>query len=181
MRTTVLSSGLLVILFLLTAWLGFYVSEQAVEAVKEKNITEDLTRLAGRNSGFPTDLTNKKLVINLWASWCQPCIAEIPELNRIVRNSSDSTIQFIAVSTDFERKAEDFLEQKELEFAYHRVYESKSEQMGIFHYLQNLNTETAQHVLPLHILVNRDGSLYQVLRGSSDANVRVIEEFVRGG
>ena len=44
-------------------------------------------------------LTGKPLLINLWATWCAPCIAELPTLNRI-SNRADMNLQVVTVSQD---------------------------------------------------------------------------------
>ena len=38
------------------------------------------------------DFRNEWLVINYWASWCKPCIKEIPELNRLHQSREDITV-----------------------------------------------------------------------------------------
>ncbi len=40
----------------------------------------------------------KKLVLNFWATWCVPCVAELPELDRLA--ATDSDIVVLAVSAD---------------------------------------------------------------------------------
>lgn len=44
-------------------------------------------------------LKGKWVLINYWASWCQPCIEEIAELNRFYKNSNDRVALF-AVNYD---------------------------------------------------------------------------------
>ncbi len=41
------------------------------------------------NSGHFSDHHGKWLIINYWAIWCKPCIAEIPELNRFAAEHKD--------------------------------------------------------------------------------------------
>lgn len=36
-----------------------------------------------------SELRGKWLIVNIWASWCDSCIKEIPELNRFYRNNKD--------------------------------------------------------------------------------------------
>ena len=43
------------------------------------------------------DFTGKPLLVNLWASWCAPCVKELPTLDRLARSGG---IQVLAVSQD---------------------------------------------------------------------------------
>ena len=42
----------------------------------------------------------KYLVIDFWASWCGPCIKNIPSLNQLIKNYSSDSLQFISISLD---------------------------------------------------------------------------------
>lgn len=42
----------------------------------------------------------KYLVIDFWASWCKPCIENIPSLNRLSKYYKPDSIQFISISVD---------------------------------------------------------------------------------
>lgn len=43
---------------------------------------------------------NNLVVLNLWATWCQPCVEEIPLLNRIKDKNKLSKVDFISLSID---------------------------------------------------------------------------------
>jgi len=55
-------------------------------------------------------------VINFWATWCSPCVKEIPIFERLHKESADSKLKVILVSLDFPRQLESrvipFLEEK---------------------------------------------------------------------
>ncbi len=54
-----------------------------------------------QHSVFFNDLKkNKLIVLNLWATWCEPCIEEIPSLNELQRKYRDKNILFYALSVD---------------------------------------------------------------------------------
>jgi len=43
---------------------------------------------------------SKLIVLNVWATWCQPCVEEIPELNAIKKQFNDKSIDFLSLSID---------------------------------------------------------------------------------
>ena len=48
----------------------------------------------------PTSFNGKVLVLNFWATWCPPCIQEIPSLNQFQRKFADSGVKVVAISID---------------------------------------------------------------------------------
>jgi len=45
-------------------------------------------------------------VINFWATWCKPCVEEIPDFLRLSEELDGKKIRFIYVSLDFRRNLE---------------------------------------------------------------------------
>lgn len=54
------------------------------------------------------DFKGKRVLVNLWATWCAPCIAEMPALDALATRSSQLTV--LPISQDMEgwRVVEDF-------------------------------------------------------------------------
>jgi len=46
------------------------------------------------------DFKGKLLVIDFWASWCAPCLAEIPNLKAVYQKYHDKGVDFLSVSLD---------------------------------------------------------------------------------
>jgi peroxiredoxin len=46
------------------------------------------------------DYRGKVLVLNVWATWCPPCIVEMPSFERLRRQITDSNLKIVAVSID---------------------------------------------------------------------------------
>jgi thiol-disulfide isomerase/thioredoxin len=47
-----------------------------------------------------SELRGKPLVINVWASWCGPCVAEMGSLDRLARRHNGRQFNIIGISTD---------------------------------------------------------------------------------
>ncbi len=68
-----------------------------------------LTDAAGRKLALPS-LAGKPLLVNLWATWCAPCVAELPTLEALA-TSRAGNLRVLTVSQDMSgtEKVADFL------------------------------------------------------------------------
>jgi thiol-disulfide isomerase/thioredoxin len=69
-----------------------------------------LPDLSGQPRTLPADFEARPLLVNLWASWCGPCIEEMPELDRYAAEQGDNGVQVIGIALDDPAAVEDFLE-----------------------------------------------------------------------
>ncbi len=68
---------------------------------------------------------NKVTVVNFFASWCEPCKRETPELNEYASQTADSDVQVVGINIDDSTANRDeFLDQFEVSYP---VYELTNE------------------------------------------------------
>jgi thiol-disulfide isomerase/thioredoxin len=57
------------------------------------------------------DYRGKVILLNLWASWCAPCLKELPALNRLQENYREKGLVVITLSPESEDHLEQFAQQ----------------------------------------------------------------------
>jgi thiol-disulfide isomerase/thioredoxin len=63
--------------------------------------------------GKPQSLSLLKghpIVVNFWASWCGPCVEEMPALSQLQRDYAKKGIQFVGLGVDSEKNVQAFLQ-----------------------------------------------------------------------
>jgi thiol-disulfide isomerase/thioredoxin len=58
-----------------------------------------VTTIAGERIDVAA-LKGRKVVVNFWATWCDPCRKEMPDLDRLARESDDAELVVFAVSDE---------------------------------------------------------------------------------
>ena len=68
-----------------------------------------LPDLHGQVQALPGIYAGRPLLINVWASWCGPCIDEMPELQRFANSQGAAGTQVIGLALDTPEAIQDFL------------------------------------------------------------------------
>ena len=88
----------IVSVYILVLSLIFSVSEvsgQKIEYIKVPELEKILKN--------PED---KLFVVNLWATWCAPCVAELPAFEKTAGDYDKSKVRFLMISLDFPNQIE---------------------------------------------------------------------------
>lgn len=123
----------------------------------------------------PNPLGNKLKIINVWATWCLPCVKELPTLDRLAKDNKNNKIEIIALCVDFDHKPErikNFIENLGVDsnlIRYDRDGEIRKwmDQEGL------LNDG-----LPLTIVVTQDNKILFTMLGEADWSSEEARGFV---
>ena len=115
-----------------------------------------------------SDFKGKKVYINMWASWCGPCMREIPELEKVYqkyKNNKDFVFLSITSPNDAEFKNQSPQDKSK------DVILKKAKELGATHpVLFDVNDRFiinyAIRSFPTHILINSDGTFETRIAGS---------------
>jgi thiol-disulfide isomerase/thioredoxin len=132
-----------------------------------------LTGLDGHSSSLPAlPKPGRRLLVNVWATWCIPCKKEMPELEAMRSRLAERGIDLVGVSVDTEPDAP-VAEYARARVAY-PVYRIDPADIGKIY--------TSDEVtVPLSILVEADGRVAEIMPGWSAASRRSFERLLDGG
>ncbi|MFZ6771159.1 TlpA disulfide reductase family protein [Undibacterium sp. SXout7W] len=97
--------GLSALVGALFAGLGMYTaSSQATPDSPQANAVKQLMSKTLPDSGGKqqalTQWKNKLLVVNFWATWCAPCVQEMPELSALQQEMAGKSVQILGLGID---------------------------------------------------------------------------------
>lgn len=74
--------------------------QEAKMVGKQNDLKASFTNINGETVAL-SDLKGKVVVMNFWATWCPPCIAEMPSLQKLHEElKSENDIVFMAIEVD---------------------------------------------------------------------------------
>ncbi|WP_417875850.1 TlpA family protein disulfide reductase [Winogradskyella sediminis] len=99
------------------------------------------------------DLKGQYVYIDVWATWCGPCIAEIPSLKKLETQYHDKNIAFVSISADVEsayNKWVDMVKEKEL---------SGIQLIADNNFKSQFIVDYAINTIPRFLLIDPDGKI----------------------
>lgn len=113
-----------------------------------------------------SDFHGRPVLVNLWASWCPPCRAEMPAMQRLYTDYHDKGLEILAVNATSQDRLSDAL--------------AFSDELGLtFPILLDTNGEIARlyqvQSLPTSFFIGEDGKIKDVVIGGpmSEALLRI--------
>jgi thiol-disulfide isomerase/thioredoxin len=114
-----------------------------------------------------SQMRGKVLFINFWASWCPPCIAEMPGINELYGQTDADEVAFLMISRD-----EDF--SKAIAFAQRKGFD-----FPIYRLRSSLSSALHSRVLPTTYIIKKDGEIVVEHQGMADYNNKKMKDLLK--
>jgi cytochrome c biogenesis protein CcmG, thiol:disulfide interchange protein DsbE len=147
---------------------GLATKESEGIAVGDPVSDTELPRLEGEGTGSIADYRGEWVLVNFWASWCVPCRAESPALQRFYDRHRDDGFVVLGIDTqDLSGDALEFV--RELDLTYPQLRDPDADS-------PRSEDEFGATGLPESYLVDPRGDLALIRRGPVDDTY--LERFV---
>ncbi|WP_425390833.1 TlpA family protein disulfide reductase [Ekhidna sp.] len=134
------------------------------EEKKYANYDFDLESLDGESNSF-SSFKGEVIFVNFWATWCPPCIAEMPDIHQLYQEKNQQ-ISFIMISVDDnEEKAKDFIEKKQFDFPVYFLRSSLPDSYDI-------------HSIPTTYVIDKNGMIHIENHGMAKYNTDSFKELL---
>jgi len=133
----------------------------------ETNLVENIKLVDLENN--PVDLktlAGKKIFLNFWATWCKPCIKEMPSIERAAKILADDDFVFLLASDETIGRIKRFQATKEFDLQFVRV-ETPFPDIGILS-------------LPTTLIIDQSGRISMNQTGALEWDSPEIIEKLRG-
>ncbi len=91
---------------------SFELNKKDRKILSDKDLEWQLVTMDGQVVSL-AQFSDKPVLINVWATWCPPCVAELPSLEKLYQDYGDR-VHFIFLADDNPDKVQDFLARKNL-------------------------------------------------------------------
>lgn len=117
----------------------------------------------GQTKNF-ADLKGKVIFLNLWATWCGPCVAEFPAINELYKAYGDK-VEFVLLSNEDLAVVETFLSKK--------GYTTPS-----YRYLDEIPQLLYSQSIPTTYIISKNGEMVVQKKGAAKWNSTSTKELL---
>lgn len=148
-------------------WVNRFIafSPGIIDADDRKLLTDYNWRLEDAVTGDIENLEQMKgevVLVNLWATWCPPCIAEMPSMQALYDSYGDK-VNFLFVTSDKKASVENFMSEHKYTFP---VYYERS----------SIPAELFSRSIPATYLIDKEGRIVIDKTGAADWNSQQVRD-----
>ena len=139
------------------SFIALFCSQAMPQEIVTLDKISDIDVIRKANSG-------KVVLINLWASWCKPCVEEFPDLVKLYRNYKNENFELILISLDFKEEVDSkvipFLKENNIDFSTYYI-DVKNNVEDIINYFD----KKWEGAIPASFIYDRNNTMVEVVIG----------------
>jgi thiol-disulfide isomerase/thioredoxin len=146
---------------------GLFAFSPSVQDVEDREVLQSYDWQLADMNGTQVDLSTfrgKKVLVNFWATWCPPCIAEMPSMQALYDDYSDKVV-FLFVTNDDKATVEKFITKH-------------GYTLPIYHEMSPAPAELQSSALPTTYLINEKGEILIDKTGAADWNSEQVRSLL---
>jgi len=155
-KNTFVFAAAAVLLILLGAFVSYRTQQPATASAVDKLLSQSMTDTSGQMQHL-AKWKNKALVINFWATWCAPCVQEMPALSSLQSEIAGADIQIIGIGIDSASNIAKFAEKYKIAYP---LYTAGMNATGLTH-----DFGDKEGGLPFTVLIGRNGQVKKIYLG----------------
>lgn len=129
------------------------------------NLDFSLINEAGESVSL-REFEGKVIFLNIWATWCPPCIAEMPTIQSLYEEVNGDNIEFVMLSVDEDfQKAIDYRKRKGYDF---NIYRVENGLPSMYH----------SSSIPTTFVIGADGNLELTHKGMANYSTNKFKKFL---
>lgn len=102
------------------------------------------------------DYKGRVIFLNFWATWCMPCVAELPSINNLYNEFKDDVV-FLLISNEAASKVQNYHTKKEYNVPFHLI-----DANGF------IPNQYAHKGIPTTFIINKNGKIIKASSGAED-------------
>jgi thiol-disulfide isomerase/thioredoxin len=123
----------------------------------------NLTTLDNKRVNF-SQSEGKVVIVNLWATWCPPCVAEMPSMQKLYESYGDR-VDFYFVTSEANEKPLKFIQKHEYSFPVYRESQVTPEVLR-------------SRSIPATYVISKDGTIIMDEKGAANWNSEKVHQLL---
>jgi thiol-disulfide isomerase/thioredoxin len=103
------------------------------------------------------DYRGKVIFLNFWATWCMPCVAELPSINKLYLQFKDENVVFLLISNEQLEKVVRYHERKKYDIPFYII-----DNEGF------IPQQYFSQSIPTTFIINKEGKIVKASAGAED-------------
>lgn len=125
----------------------------------------------GKQEIFWQDFEGDHVLVNFWATWCAPCVLELPSLNKLKDRFEDNGLKVIAISLDKQRSHD--------QIKAFLLYRGIGDFAAYFDHSGMMERQLGLRGIPTSYLLDPNGNILTIFEGDADWDSPSARQYFR--